>query len=223
MTEKTDPDTPKGLSPRHLILFFLASVAVCAVFFSLGFLVGYNERSSRVMPPAERVTGSSVIPPTVNPPLRTGQAVSKDMGGAGTADHPSPGQLQAAEGSSSRSKPAATAVASLPLSGPLEPSPAADRISAEFEPAGPPSSSKVVDAGFSVQVTASHSKQDAEALVAILKDRGYPVFLVAPEYDHANDNLFRVQVGPFASRDEAEKVRTKLAKEGLFRDLFIRH
>jgi DedD protein len=111
----------------------------------------------------------------------------------------------------------------MPLSSPLEPSPAADRISAEFEPAGPPSSSKAVDTGFTVQVAASHIKHDAEALVAILKDRGYPVFLVAPEHDHSNDNLFRVQVGPFASRDEAEKVRTKLAKEGLFRDLFIRH
>lgn len=223
MTENIDPDTPKGLSARHLVLFFLASVAVCAVFFSLGFLVGYNERSSRAMPPAERVSGSSVIPPTVNPLVRTGQPASKGKGGAGTADHASPVQLQAAEESSSRSKPVATGAASMPLSGPLEPSPAADRISAEFEPAGPPSSSKVVDTGFTVQVAASHIKHDAEALVAILKDRGYPVFLVAPEYGHTNDNLFRVQVGPFASRDEAEKVRTKLAKEGLFRDLFIRH
>jgi cell division septation protein DedD len=70
-------------------------------------------------------------------------------------------------------------------------------------------------------VAASRTKADAEALVKILKTRGYPVFLVAPEYTHANDNLFRVQVGPFTSREDAEKVRTKLTQEGF--KPFVRH
>jgi len=76
-------------------------------------------------------------------------------------------------------------------------------------------------AGFTVQITASRTKQDAEALVKLLKGRGYPVFLVAPGNAHANDNLFRVQVGPFASRDDAEKARAKLTQEGF--KPFIRH
>ena len=61
----------KGLSTRHLILVFLAGVAVCGVFFSLGFLVGYNERSARMAPVTERVATSATIPPTVNTPLET--------------------------------------------------------------------------------------------------------------------------------------------------------
>jgi len=65
------------------------------------------------------------------------------------------------------------------------------------------------------------SNRDAEALVNILKERGYPVFLVAPEYAQAGDNLFRVQVGPFKTRDDAEKVRAKLSQEGF--KPFIRH
>ena len=66
----------KGLSTRHLILVFLAGVAVCGVFFSLGFLVGYNERSARLSPITERVSAPATIPPTFNAPLetRTGRA-----------------------------------------------------------------------------------------------------------------------------------------------------
>ena len=70
-------------------------------------------------------------------------------------------------------------------------------------------------------MAALRTKQDAEALVDILKTRGYPVFLVTPEYAHADDNLFRVQVGPFKTRDDADKVRNKLSQEGF--KPFIRH
>src|SRR5690242_10236502 len=58
----------KGLTARHLVLIFLACVAVCAVFFSAGFLVGYNERLSKVQPLTEHVSSPSAIPPVVNPP-----------------------------------------------------------------------------------------------------------------------------------------------------------
>ena len=75
--------------------------------------------------------------------------------------------------------------------------------------------------GITLQVAALRTKQDAEALVDILKTRGYPVFLVTPEYAHADDNLFRVQVGPFKTRDDADKVRNKLSQEGF--KPFIRH
>jgi cell division septation protein DedD len=70
-------------------------------------------------------------------------------------------------------------------------------------------------------VAALRTKQDAEALVGILKSRGYPVFLMTPEYAHADDNIFRVQVGPFRTRADADKVHDKLVQEGF--KPFIRH
>jgi cell division septation protein DedD len=78
-----------------------------------------------------------------------------------------------------------------------------------------------VGEGITLQVAALRTKQDAEALVDILKTRGYPVFLVTPEYAHAEDNLFRVQVGPFRSRADADKVHDKLVQEGF--KPFIKH
>ena len=72
-----------------------------------------------------------------------------------------------------------------------------------------------------LQVAALRTKQDAEHLVEILRSRSYPVFLVTPEHAHAGDNLYRVQVGPFRTRDEAEKMRTRLSQEGF--KPFIKH
>jgi DedD protein len=71
-----------------------------------------------------------------------------------------------------------------------------------------------VPTGIAVQVAASRSKSDAENLVKELSSRGYPVFLVTPDYAKAGDNLYRVQVGPFSTREGAEKTRDKLVKEG---------
>jgi DedD protein len=75
--------------------------------------------------------------------------------------------------------------------------------------------------GFTIQVAATHTKVDAQKLVNALKSRGYPVFLVTPEQANAGDSLFRVQVGPFPTRRDAENVRGRLSKEGF--KPFIRH
>ena len=65
-------------SARYLILIFLVCVATCGVFFSLGFLVGYNERVSHSVPSTEVVTSPPVIPPTVNPPPESAPATPQE-------------------------------------------------------------------------------------------------------------------------------------------------
>jgi cell division septation protein DedD len=78
-----------------------------------------------------------------------------------------------------------------------------------------------VGQGITLQVSAGRNKQDAESVVNILRERGYPVFLATPEYTHTNDDLFRVLVGPFKTREDADKARAKLVQEGF--KPFIRH
>ena len=212
----------KGLSTRHLILIFLAGVAVCGVFFSLGFLVGYNERSTRMLPDTERVSTPAAIPPTINPPLETVQ-VGPGNAAASTTSVPPP--VATPQASSTAAPPSEQKPGSAPATAPPVTSPPPSRAQAEREPdlgrvASPPAVGEV-GGGFTVQVVATGTKEDAEALVRILKGRGYPVFLVAPQQAHANDNLYRVQVGPYTSRDNAEKVRAKLTGEGF--KPFIRH
>jgi len=213
----------KGLSTRHLILVFLAGVAVCGVFFSLGFLVGYNERSARMAPVTERVATSATIPPTVNTPLETTPVGSSGAAPSTTSVPPPLASMEASAPASppGEQKPVTAPGTASPVTAP-HPSPAeAEREPEPGAPSTPSAAVGEVGVGFTVQVVASRTKQDADALVKILEERGYPVFLVTPEYAHANDHLYRVQVGPFKSKDDAEKVRTKLTQEGF--KPFIKH
>ena len=210
MTGKTEREQEeRGLSARHLILIFLAGVAVCGVFFSLGFLVGYNERSSRVTPAIERVTEPSAIPPAVNVPEENIPSASNSPSEAGAAPSPSSSTVSPV---GAQGKPAASPARSASKTAASGISPGVStRATANGQ----------VLAGFTVQVAATHTKVDAQKLVNALKSRGYPVFLVTPEHANANDNLFRVQVGPFPTRGDAENVRGRLSKEGF--KPFIRH
>ena len=194
----------EGLSVRQLVLLFLAGVAVCAVFFALGFVVGYNERPSVYVAESERVAGSgSVIPPVVNRPVENDQPPPTSTGSpAGKASEPQTERLSETE----RAEPSEAPPASQKPSNPRS-----DSSEANSRP----------EAGIVLQVVASSSQKDAENLVSTLKSRGYPAFLVTPQQAHASDNLFRVQVGPFATRQNAEKFRKKLSDEGFHP--FFRH
>lgn len=201
----------RGLSARYLVLVFLMGVAACGVFFSLGFLVGYNERSSKTAGMTEQVTPASVIPPTVNAPLETVPITGKEAAPAGK-----PAAQKSSGNASSKAEKDAMAMITRGAEKPdsdLPPPSAA--IAHNRTPASPQGGkSTQVGMGFTVQVAASKEKEDAEKLVKELKSRGYAVFLVLPEYAKAGDNLYRVQVGPYRTREEAAIVRDKIAKEG---------
>ncbi len=219
MGDKTKRErAEKGLSAGVLAILFLLCVGVCALFFSLGFLVGYNEQDYKAAPAAERVTAPPITPPTVIP-WHAGESQAKPP--ATTANAPAPAPVTPAQVASAvaEAKPPAEAAKSESRESvrqaPAPPS------GAQPESATPAAAGGEVGMGFTVQVAASANREDADKLVKILKSRGYPVFLVAPEYVQANDNLFRVQVGPFTSRSDAEKVRSKLVQEG-FKQPFIK-
>jgi len=206
----------KGASARQLVLMFLAAVAVCAVFFSLGFVVGYNHAPSRVAPVTENVSQSGEIPPTVNPPaggssqsspqgMET-EKISPESATVPQPERPAPMQL----------KPAATAQSKAPET----PKTAAPKRVAKSKPAPAPQihpasmASATSGLHFAVQVMASKAKADAANLVKLLKSRGYPAYVLTPQQVRAKDSLFRVQVGPFASRVSADATRDKLMGEG---------
>jgi DedD protein len=207
-----------GFSAWQLVLIFLGGVAVCAVFFSLGFVVGYNHQSSKLATATESVTAPANpdIPPTINSPLASSSEMTNETV---TPEAVPPSSITQPEESASQ---------------PLTPPPAkpvshAARKSAEKSSARsalerkPPHQKETQPAAvaavspkghFSVQVMASKTKADAMNLIRLLETRKYHAFLVPPKSGHAGDSLYRVQVGPFASRPEAESARHKLASEG---------
>jgi cell division septation protein DedD len=196
------PDrSQKGLSSRHLILFFLAGVAVCGVFFALGFLVGYNQRPAAQVE-TERLVSSGAVPPTVNPPPDSGKPADEETTAA------TPGESGTA---ASRVSPAPVS----PKKPGGRPAPEVSESNLEDKPG------KTSPGGLTIQVVALASRQDAATLVSTLKTRGYSAFLVTPEQANLGDKLYRAEVGPFRAREQAEKVLRKLVDEGF--KPFIRH
>ena len=61
-----------------------------------------------------------------------------------------------------------------------------------------------------VQIAAVSHPGDAEVLVSALRRRGYAVAV----YRDPVDTLMHVQVGPFASRNDAAAMRQKLLNDG---------
>jgi cell division protein FtsN len=78
------------------------------------------------------------------------------------------------------------------------PSPAASARAAGPAPAGT----------FSLQVGAFKERKAAESVVAQLKAKGFPAYVVTP--DGAPNGLFNVRVGSYAERADAEAVQARL-------------
>ncbi len=209
----------RGPSARHLVLIFLASVAVCAVFFSLGYLVGYNEKGSKSVLVTENVPEPAAIPPTVNPPAKTAAALpSSEPQSAANAPASSP-VLQTIEKPEPLPSPKVTAAAKRRAAARSKRSAAKSAMAART-----PAKKRAhayAGAGYSIQVMASRTKADAKSLVNLLRGRGYPAFVLSAQAVNAPDHLFRVLVGPYTGRAQAEVTLKKLQKEGF--EPFIKH
>ena len=210
----------KGASARHLVLMFLAAVAVCAVFFSLGFVVGYNHAPSRGTLAMENVTPSGNVPPTVNPPAggSSAEGIQTENVSPGTSSVP---PVERAEPSPPKSAATARTQDTKPQKK------ATSRNVAKSKPAARPRrqpaavASAPSNAQFAVQVMASRTHTDAANLVKLLRSHGYRAYVLTPQQAHAKDKLYRVQVGPFPTRTAADSARDKLQGEG-FRPFVVR-
>jgi len=97
---------------------------------------------------------------------------------------------------------------------PPPPSPAAPdpAPSAAFAaPSGP---------GYAVQIAALNVRTEADAIAKRLTSKGYSAYVLAPSA--GTPKVFRVRVGKFPTRKEAESVATKLQKEEQFKPWITR-
>jgi cell division septation protein DedD len=78
--------------------------------------------------------------------------------------------------------------------------------SAASEPAGQ---------GFAVQIAALNARSEADAIAKRLASKGYAAYVLAPP--SGTPPVFRVRVGKFSTRREAETVAAKLQKEEQFK------
>jgi cell division septation protein DedD len=116
-------------------------------------------------------------------------------------------------------KSAATAKPALEKPAPAEkPTPAAHADAAASKPpaqvAEPAAPGTVASGGFAVQITALRDRSEADAIVKRLAAKGYPAYVVNPL--PGKPPVYRVQVGRFAERAEADRAASRLQKEEQF-------
>lgn len=195
-------DTEITLGTGKLLVLFFGLVAICAVFFALGYSLG------RKSEPA--ITTASAAPAPITSP-NTAKASS------GSATTPPMTFYKAVEQKDANpqltppadTKTDTTATAAAPANSATAPgaNPAAAQPAA---PATADPATMLPPSSYFVQVAAVSKEEDAQALVDALKKKDYPAF-VAPA---TADKLFRVQLGPFSEVKDAEAMRTKLIGDG---------
>lgn len=184
MTTATSQDTEITLGAGKMLTLFFALVAICAVFFGLGFSMGRTSVKMMVPDSGSPAYASSGVRPSAVKPASI----------AGTTDMTF---YKAVQGKDDNTQPAPTEVAA---SAP-EPTPPAP--AAVSEPGVPLSN-------YFVQVAAVSKAEDAEALVDALKKKQYPAFST----NTPADKLIHVQLGPYTDIKEAEAMRAKLISDG---------
>jgi DedD protein len=80
-----------------------------------------------------------------------------------------------------------------------------------------PAASQATPSGrWVVQLVALRDRNAATSIVQRLSAKGYPAFVVSPTASTPN-HVFKVQVGRYGDRAEAEKVASRLQKEEKFK------
>lgn len=180
-------DTEITLGTGKMLALFFGLVALCAVFFGMGFSLGKNSARATGDFPATAASGS--VRPT-----------------AVKATEPRPSSdltfYKAVEQKDTNAELAKAADAPTPLAAKL----------AAADSDAPPDPTALVSGqnSYFVQVAAVSKQEDAEALVSALKKKQYAAFAA----NMPGDKLFHVQVGPFPDIKDAEGARAQLVKDG---------
>ena len=116
--------------------------------------------------------------------------------------------------------------ASMPGSWPLaRRGPVAEAVDVDAAGAAPAGSTvsppRARFSGYSIHVTTLREGVAAERMAQGLVDKGYPAFVVAPA-SGAPVQVFRVRVGTYANREEAERILQRLETEESFKPWITR-
>jgi DedD protein len=220
------------LGGKQLVFLFMAAVVLAVAVFLLGISVGRGVRGASDQPAAttdvavaETAAPADMPPKTVTSPAdlryhdqlqgEPAAAAASEPAPAKPIEPPAPVADQPASAEVMNDAAAARdAKAAAPVAAPKVDAkkPASDKTAArgaEAPKPEPPAKAAPVAAGtgWFVQVDSFRSKENADRQTATLKGKGYAA-MISPAA-----GLYRVRVGPFADRADAEKVRQKLQRE----------
>lgn len=183
------------LGTGRLLGLFFGLVVICALFFSLGFMLGRRASSSTMA--AAGTTPAVTASGTKPSPTRAESAAKPDADAGSKSDELT--FYKAVEQNEATAK--------------LDPAPRVSRspVTPVYREARTTETVRTTaPAGIMVQVAAVRKQDDAEALSRALRKKSYPVMTIAG----SSDKLYHVQVGPFSDLKNAEATRAKLVSDG---------
>ena len=219
------------LSGKQLVFLFMATTVVSIVIFLCGVLVGRGVRGD-TLTAAEATTASAQPSPSGPPAAATPDAPPVDPPAATSERLTYPNRLENAKPVAEDLKTTPERRSEAPKSDPPPPPPAerpqpkpAETAPAPQppKPAGTtPAPSQGARPGvWAVQVVALSDKTAANAVVQRLSGKGYPAFVLSPQAGAAVQH-YKVQVGRYPDRSEAEQIKTRLKKEEQFEPIIVR-
>jgi DedD protein len=227
--ERTDTEITLGL--RSILGIFFGLVLICGVFFGFGYSFG---RSNAVKPsaapevstqsaaaspaPITTVVEQPASPTKTNDPynFNTNNSAQTKPSGAvlqpvlpaapSTASTQSLEAAAQAPSGSATSEPASATTAS---TGTAHTTPASYTTTNPVNPLSAPAVASS-PSPIMVQIAAISRPQDADVLISALQKRGFS----ATARRETSDNLLHVQIGPFATRQQAMAMRVRLVNDG---------
>ena len=195
------------LGTGRLLALFFGVVLLCAVFFVTGYRLGKSS-SSPAASAGNAVSPAAAADPMVKPEPSQTAGTKPDCANAPAGCAPAANPATLATPAPVTVAPPVKAAAPGPSSAaPARPIP---QSQAPAPAPPPPAAGKAASGGYAVQVAAVSKQQDAEALVAALRKKQYPVFIATSP----TDPLFHVQIGPFNDQKYAESIRNRLVADG---------
>lgn len=215
------------LNGKQLVFLFMAATVVSVVIFLCGVLVGRGVRGDH--PGAAEETSAAITadpaasppPQAATPPAGEPPAPSDELSYPERLQRETPPQenlklVRPAE-------PPPPVAEPQPSRGVAPPAPAPARQApvAATPPVAAAASAEPSGLGFAVQVMTFPDRRGADTLVAQLSKKGYPAFVAGP-VTSGGRSIYRVRVGKYKDRREAEAVSHRLETEEQFKPWIAR-
>ena len=201
-------DTEVTLGTGRLLALFFGLVVICALFFSVGFSLGRKSApvaaTSSAPVPAPLPTTHGVKPTSMKSDAKNDCATPDNCPATDAKTNSTSDELTFYK--SVEEKDAKT---QLEQPAPNPPTVFSQTRSTETKAPELPKTAPL-GSGYMVQVAAVTKQEDADALVAALRKKQYPVFAATLP----TDKLYHVQVGPFADAKQADEMKVKLVGDG---------
>jgi cell division protein FtsN len=221
------------LTNKQLVFYFMAAAAGLIMSFLAGVAVGRGVDSSGTDARGSKVVAEERIVPEESPSPRSAP-VPEDLSYAQRLESEKPDNSLEPSTSQAKGKAPEKAVRKDVPSAPErkatpEPKRAATPAPVKPSPRPVPSPKAVAHepaptaglTSFTIQVGAFKDKATAESVVARLKGKGFPAYVVTP--DATDSGLFNVRVGSYPARPDAEKVETRLREEEKFKPFIVKN